>query len=49
MKLLITKKLSNQQKDWLSANYNHIDIDEAAVINSYSQSYQHFVITMLTS
>ena len=43
MNILITKKLTNQQKNWLSTHYSDFRITEEAVINSYSQSYQHFV------
>lgn len=43
MNILITKKLSRQQKDWLSASFNEFYISEEPLINSYQHSYQHFV------
>lgn len=43
MNILITKTLTTQQKDWLSASFNDFLFFEEAVINSYPHTYQQFV------
>ena len=43
MNILITKTLTKQQKDWLSASFNEFNFSEEALINSYQHSYEHFV------